>query len=132
MTKLHFGGLPYSLRHEDLMQLLQPYAPVHHCELMYERETGRPRGFAFVTLDRDKAEEACKALDQQAVFGRMLQVTNAANQRHDNLNGGQPPAGPPHRGMPPPRGGMGRDYGPGPGAYNRDQQRMGVGQGRPP
>ena len=101
MTKLHFGGLPYALRHEDLMQLLQPYAPVYHCELKYERDTGRPRGFAFVILGREKAEEAGKALDQQMAFGRMLQVTVATNQRHDrDLNGGQPPAGPPRRGMP--------------------------------
>jgi RNA recognition motif-containing protein len=83
--------------------------------LPVDRETGRPRGFAFVDYaDRAVAEEAIRQFDQQAFKGRPLAVSEA-RPREERGPGGPPRPG--GFGGPRPGGGFGgpRPGGPGPG-----------------
>jgi RNA recognition motif-containing protein len=50
---------------------------VESVDLIMDRETGRPRGFGFVEMDEEAAEEAIKALDNKEFGGRELKVNLA-------------------------------------------------------
>ncbi|XP_062108961.1 28 kDa ribonucleoprotein, chloroplastic [Humulus lupulus] len=74
-TKLYFGNLPYSVDSAQLAGIIQDYGSPELIEVLYDRDTGRSRGFAFVTMS---TIEDCKAviqnLDGSQYMGRMLRV----------------------------------------------------------
>ncbi|XP_027364031.1 29 kDa ribonucleoprotein, chloroplastic isoform X2 [Abrus precatorius] len=74
-TKLYFGNLPYSVDSAKLAGLIEDYGSAELIEVLYNRETGRSRGFAFVTMS---CIEDCNAvienLDGKEFLGRTLRV----------------------------------------------------------
>ncbi|PON38173.1 Splicing factor-like protein [Parasponia andersonii] len=74
-TKLYFGNLPYSVDSAQLAGIIQDYGSPELIEVLYDRETGRSRGFAFVTMS---SVEDCNAviqnLDGSQYMGRILRV----------------------------------------------------------
>ncbi|TKY53666.1 RNA-binding protein CP29B [Spatholobus suberectus] len=74
-TKLYFGNLPYSVDSAKLAGLIQDYGSAELIEVLYDRETGKSRGFAFVTMS---CIEDCNAvienLDGKEFMGRTLRV----------------------------------------------------------
>jgi RNA recognition motif-containing protein len=88
--------LSYSTTEADLRTYFATVAPPSHVVLPVDRETGRPRGFAFVEfLDRAHAEQAIQKFNGQALNGRPLSVSEA-RAREDRGPGGPPrPGGPP-------------------------------------
>ena len=107
-VRLFIGNLPYSATEADLRAHFAPVAEPSHVAMPVDRETGRPRGFAFVEfVDRDKAEEVIRKFDAQPFQGRPLAVSDA-RARED-----RPPRPPGSGGFAPrPSGGFG---GPRPG-----------------
>jgi RNA recognition motif-containing protein len=107
-VRLFIGNLPYSATEADLRAHFAPVAEPSHVAMPVDRETGRPRGFAFVEfVDRDKAEEVIRKFDAQPFQGRPLAVSEA-RARED-----RPPRPPGSGGFAPrPGGGFG---GPRPG-----------------
>jgi RNA recognition motif-containing protein len=105
---LFIGNLPYSASEADLRAHFAPVAEPSHVAMPVDRETGRPRGFAFVEFtDREKAEEVIRKFDAQPFQGRPLAVSEA-RARED-----RPPRPPGSGGFGPrPGGGFG---GPRPG-----------------
>ncbi len=83
--KLYVGNLPFSTTEDDLRNLFSQYGQVTSVKVISDRDTGRPRGFAFVEMDG--AEEAIKALDGHALEGRNLKV-NIAREREGGGPGG--------------------------------------------
>ena len=73
--KLYVGNLPFSATEDDIRELFSPYGTVHSVNLISDRDTGRPRGFAFVEMDGGKA--AMEALDGHQLDGRALKVSEA-------------------------------------------------------
>jgi cold-inducible RNA-binding protein len=101
-VRLFVGNLSYSTTEADLRAYFGTVAPPSHVVLPVDRETGRPRGFAFVEfLDRAHAEEAIQKFNGQALNGRPLSVSEA-RAREDRGPGGPPrpggPSGPPRPG----------------------------------
>lgn len=77
-VRLFIGNLPYAATEADLRTHFAAVAEPSHIVMPVDRETGRPRGFAFVEfLERDKAEEVIKRFDQQPFQGRSLAVSEA-------------------------------------------------------
>jgi RNA recognition motif-containing protein len=77
-VRLFIGNLPYSASEADLRAHFAPVAEPSHVAMPVDRETGRPRGFAFVEfIDRDKAEEVIRKFDAQPFQGRPLAVSEA-------------------------------------------------------
>jgi len=75
---IYVGNLSFQAEREDLLDLFGQYGEVRQCSLPLDRETGRKRGFAFVELADDAAEQ--KAIDDlQDVewMGRMIRVNKA-------------------------------------------------------
>jgi cold-inducible RNA-binding protein len=85
--KMYVGNLPFSSNEQDLRSLFGEYGQVTDVHLPSDRETGRPRGFAFVTMDsKDSMEKAIKGLDGQDFQGRNLRINEA--QPRENFGGG--------------------------------------------
>ena len=77
-VRLFIGNLPYGASEADLRTHFSAVAEPSHIVMPVDRETGRPRGFAFVEFaERDKAEEVIKKFDAQPFQGRNLAVSEA-------------------------------------------------------
>ena len=75
--KLYVGNLPYSATEDELRQLFEQHGTVHSVSIISDRETGQPRGFAFVEMDDAGADAAIRVLEQQQFGGRTLRVNEA-------------------------------------------------------
>lgn len=105
-VRLFVGNLSYSTTEADLRTYFGSVAAPSQVVLPVDRETGRPRGFAFVEyLDRAHAEQAIQKFNGQVFNGRPLAVSEA-RAREDRGPGGPRPGGP---------GGPGGYSGPRPG-----------------
>lgn len=77
--KIYFGNLSWGMDHLDLQDLCGEFGTVEDSRLITDRETGRSRGFGFVTMSTtEEAEEVVRQLNGQDVDGRVLRV-NIAN-----------------------------------------------------
>jgi len=77
-VRLFVGNLSYSTTEADLRTYFGTVAPPSQVVLPVDRETGRPRGFAFVEFaERAHAEEAIQRFNGQAFNGRPLAVSEA-------------------------------------------------------
>lgn len=89
MMKLFIGNLSYDTTEAELLDLLVDFHPILDFHRPLDRETGRPRGFAFVTLEnREQGDAAIAKLDGTEVGGRKLHVNEAEDRRP---GGGRPP-----------------------------------------
>jgi RNA recognition motif-containing protein len=101
-VRVFAGNLSYEVTESDLRELFSQVGTVTQIRIPLDRESGRPRGFAFVDLaDGAQADEAIRLLHQKVFKGRPLAV-NAAVAREE---GAGPSRGPGGGG--PPRGGGG-------------------------
>jgi RNA recognition motif-containing protein len=92
-VRLFVGNLAYSTTEADLRTYFGTVAPPSQVVLPVDRETGRPRGFAFVEyLDRAHAEQAIQKFNGQPFNGRPLAVSEA-RAREDRGPGGPPRPG---------------------------------------
>lgn len=103
-VRLFVGNLPYETSEADLRELFASIGPLSHVFLPVDRETGRPRGFAFVEFaDRAQAEAAMARLNGHSFRNRTLSVSEA-RAREDRpagsgwSGGGARPAAPGHGG----------------------------------
>jgi RNA recognition motif-containing protein len=86
--KLFVGNLSHSVTENDLQDLFSQHGPVTEVNLMLDRMTGKPRGFAFVTMEtKEGAEAAMRSLNGQDLQGRALKV-NEARPREERPPGG--------------------------------------------
>jgi cold-inducible RNA-binding protein len=92
-VRLFVGNLAYSTTEADLRAYFGAVAPPSQVVLPVDRETGRPRGFAFVEfIDRAHAEQAIQRFNGQPYNGRPLAVSEA-RAREDRGPGGPRPGG---------------------------------------
>lgn len=106
-VRLFIGNLPYAASEAELREHMSSVGAPSQVVLPMDRETGRPRGFAFVDYaDRAVAEEAIRRFNQQPFKGRPLAVSEA-RPREDRPPGGPRPGGfsGPRPGGPPAPGG---------------------------
>jgi RNA recognition motif-containing protein len=97
-VRLFVGNLAYSTTEADLRAYFGSVAPPSQVVLPVDRETGRPRGFAFVEfIERAHAEDAIQRFNGQVFNGRPLAVSEA-RAREDRGPGGPRPGGPPRPG----------------------------------
>ena len=85
---IYVGNLPYTATEEDITGLFAAYGPVERVKLVTDRETGRSKGFAFVTLgDQTQLDAAIEALNGYDYQGRALRV-NASEPKESRPPGG--------------------------------------------
>lgn len=76
--KLYVGNLSFSTTEEALQAEFEAHGQVEEVAVISDRETGRPRGFAFVTMNSDnEARAAIEALNGTDLDGRTITVNEA-------------------------------------------------------
>ena len=87
--KLYVGNLPFSSTEEDLRELFGRHGSVESVNVITDRETGRPRGFAFVEMEEaSAAQDAISALDGSDLGGRNIKVNEAQDRQRGGGGGG--------------------------------------------
>ena len=87
-TKLFVGNLSFNTTENDLTSAFSAHGTVVETNLMMDRETGRPRGFGFITMSSpEEAQKAIEAMNGKSVDGRALTV-NVAKPREERPAGG--------------------------------------------
>lgn len=87
--KIYVGNLPFSSTQEDLESLFGSHGTVESVNVITDRETGRPRGFAFVEMESaSDADDAIRALDGSNLGGRDIRVNEAQDRRGGGGGGG--------------------------------------------
>jgi len=87
-TKLYVGNLSFDVTENDLRDMFSQHGPVNEINVVMDRETGRARGFAFVTMNTEEgAKAAIQALNGKDWKGRALTV-NEARPREERPSGG--------------------------------------------
>ncbi len=87
-TKLFVGNLSWNTTDSTLYEAFSQFGEVTEARVITDRDTGRSRGFGFVTFaDTAASEKATSALDGTELDGRQIRV-NEAQDRRDNRGGG--------------------------------------------
>ncbi len=115
--KLFVGGLAWGTDDAGLRQAFEQYGSVTEAKVVMDRDTGRSKGFGFVSYTEDSAaDEAKRAMNGAELGGRTIRVDFAIDRRADERGGG---------------GGFGgRGGGGGGGGYGGDRGGRGGGGGR--
>ena len=86
--KLFVGNLSFKTTQNDLQDAFSAHGTVMEANLMLDRMTGRPRGFAFVTMSTpEEAQKAVDGMNGKSLDGRDL-VVNIAKPREERSGGG--------------------------------------------
>ena len=87
-NKLFVGNLSFNTTENDLQDAFAAFGTVVEANLMMDRMSGKPRGFAFVTMSSpDEAQKAIEGMNGKEVDGRALTV-NVARPREERTGGG--------------------------------------------
>jgi RNA recognition motif-containing protein len=85
--KIYVGNLPFSSTEADLKDAFGRHGAVETVSVITDRETGRPRGFAFVEMEEaSAADDAIRALDGSDLGGRTIKVNEAQARRDAGAN----------------------------------------------
>jgi len=88
MTNIFVGNLSYQTTEQELEAAFGAYGPVERASVVRDRDTGQPRGFAFVEMtNKADAQKAIEGLDGQELGGRAIKV-NEARPKEDRGGGG--------------------------------------------
>ena len=86
-VKLYVGNLSFDTPESEIRGMFEKYGTVTDCFMPTDRDSGKVRGFCFVTMPSSDAEVACAKLNGQEVDGRPLRV-NEAQPRGGGGGGG--------------------------------------------
>ena len=126
--RLFVGNLAFQTTEEDLRRAFEAHGSVVDAKIITDRETGRSRGFGFLTMaNAQEATAAIAAMNGAMIDGRALRVNEAEERRP---GGGGGPGGRPS-GPGPGGGGFGdRPRGPSPGGFGDDRGGRSFGDDR--
>ncbi len=86
-ARLFIGNLGWNVTETDLEQLASEHGTVRDTQIIVDRDTGRSRGFGFVTIEAPNVQDVIRALDGQVIDGRPIRV-NEAEERPRRDRGG--------------------------------------------
>ena len=88
-NKLFVGNLPFGISDAELQELFAGFGQVTSCKIATDRDTGKPRGFAFVEMESQAhAEAAIKGLNGYEIKGRQIAV-NVSQPKPRSSGGGR-------------------------------------------
>ncbi|KAI7989498.1 hypothetical protein LOK49_LG13G00485 [Camellia lanceoleosa] len=84
--RIYIGNLPWQVDNARLKQVFSEHGNVVDVKVVYDRDTGRSRGFGFVTMSSEtEVNDAIAALDGQSLDGRAIRVNVAEDRRMRGL-----------------------------------------------
>jgi RNA recognition motif-containing protein len=85
MTNIFVARLDFGVSQEELKKAFEQYGKVNKVTIATDKETGKPKGFAFVEMfNEDEANNAIKSLDGTSLNGRQIAVKQAEDRRDNN------------------------------------------------
>ncbi len=87
-NKLFIGNLSFKLGEDDIRDLFARFGTITEVAIPRNRETDKPRGFAFITFETEDAARSALTLDGQEVDGRKIRVSIATGEKRTGGNGG--------------------------------------------
>jgi len=85
MKKLFIGSLSWNISDTELSEAFSRFGTISEAKVITDRETGRSRGFGFVTFEEDSAaDEAITAMNGTQLDGREINVNVAQDRPRDN------------------------------------------------
>lgn len=130
-TKVFVGGLSWGTGDEGLLAAFEKFGSVVEAKVIFDRDTGRSRGFGFVTFeDSGAAQNAIQQMDGKTLDGRTIRVNEAAERAPRGPGGGGGGGGGGGRGPRPGGGGGGGGGRGGPRFDDRGGDRGGRGGDR--
>lgn len=82
MKKIYVGNFSFSMTESELRSMFEPYGAIESASIATDRDTGRSRGFGFISMPNDsEAESAMTALNGKESGGRSLTVNEARPQK---------------------------------------------------
>jgi cold-inducible RNA-binding protein len=86
------GNLPFTTQKNDLQETFEKFGTITEIHIPVDRQTGKARGFAFVTFETDEAAQSALSMDGQDLNGRQIKV-NMALGKKESSEGGAPRSG---------------------------------------
>ncbi len=87
-TKLYIGNMPYDTTEDELRTMFSEAGTVGSVDIIKDRDTGRPKGFAFITMNSQvEAEKAISMFNEKTINDRALTV-NIARPREERPRAG--------------------------------------------
>ena len=86
-NKLFIGNLSFKLSEEDIRELFEKFGNITEIAIPITRETGKPRGFAFITFENEDSAKKALVLDGQEVDGRKIRVSIATGEKRTGGGG---------------------------------------------
>jgi nucleolin len=87
-VKLYVGNLSFNTQQEDIQREFEKFGAVSDCFMPTDRDTGKARGFCFVTMQAAQAETACDKMNGVEIDGRALRVNEAQPKGSGGGGGG--------------------------------------------
>jgi RNA recognition motif-containing protein len=92
--KLFIGGLSWNTDDDGLRQAFERFGDIEEAKVITDRDTGRSRGFGFITFaDGEAAEKAMAEMDGADLDGRTIKVNEAQDRDRGGARGGRPGGG---------------------------------------
>ena len=93
--RIYVGNFAYEMSEQELREMFEAHGQVEEVSMIQDRETGRPKGFAFVEMPTSlEAEAAISALNGQEFAGRVITVNEARPRQERSSGGGSGGQGP--------------------------------------
>ncbi len=90
-NRIYVGNLSFHTNEQSLVDAFAQFGDVSEVKVVTDRETGRSRGFAFVSMaDADSARRAIESMNGTMVDGRPLRVNEAEERQQGGGGGGRP------------------------------------------
>ena len=87
--RIYVGNMPFSMTDGQLRELFEPFGKVEAVDIITDRVTGRPRGFAFVEMpEEEEGRKAIAELHEHNADGRNLNVNEARPRENRGRRGG--------------------------------------------
>jgi RNA recognition motif-containing protein len=81
---IYVGNLSYKASEDGLKELFEQHGSVDSVRIITDRNSGRSKGFAFVEMNDEDAEQAIEALNGQEYLGRNLSVNEARGKKEND------------------------------------------------
>jgi RNA recognition motif-containing protein len=75
--EMFVGNLPYTMDDAKLSELFSQFGNVEKAKIIKDRDSGRSKGFGFVTMSEDEAQKAINELNNKDIEGRAIKVNEA-------------------------------------------------------
>lgn len=87
-NKLFIGNLSFKLTDDDIRELFEKFGKITEVAIPRNRDTDRPRGFAFITFENEDSAKKALALDGHEIDGRKIRVSIATGEKRTGGTGG--------------------------------------------